>query len=80
MPELKNFIHPGGTPGASQLHVARTTCRSTERRVHSLSRTDLVNQSVGRYLNRLADLLFTAARFANHDASVPDRLSHATER
>jgi len=80
MPELKNFIHPGGTPGASQLHVARTTCRSTERRVHSLSRTDLVSQSVGRYLNLLADILFTAARFANHDAGVPDRLSHATER
>jgi len=80
MPALKKFIHPGGTTGASQLHVARTTCRSAERRVHALSRTEPVGPTLGRYLNRLADLLFTAARFANHEAGVPDRLSHAAER
>lgn len=80
MPALKRFVHPGGTPGASQLHVARTTCRSPERRVHALSRAGPAGPTLGRYLNRLADVLFTAARFANHVAGVPDRLSRAAER
>ncbi|HTT53927.1 MAG TPA: cob(I)yrinic acid a,c-diamide adenosyltransferase [Streptosporangiaceae bacterium] len=72
LPELRNFILPGGQPGAAQLHEARASCRRAERRVTTLRRTEDVAPEVPAYLNRLADLLFVAARYANHAAGVPD--------
>jgi cob(I)alamin adenosyltransferase len=62
---LKAFILPGGTQKAAALHVARTVCRRAERRVISLQREVEIPQIVVIYLNRLSDLLFTLARFAN---------------
>jgi cob(I)alamin adenosyltransferase len=72
LPELRNFILPGGIPGAAELHVARAACRRAERRVTTLGRAEPVAPVVPAYLNRLADLLFVAARFANHAAGVAD--------
>lgn len=72
LPELRNFILPGGTPGAAELHVARGACRRAERRVTALGRSEGVAPAVPAYLNRLADLLFVAARFANNAAGVAD--------
>lgn len=72
LPELRNFIHPGGTLGAASLHLARTACRRAERRVTTLRRTEPVSPEVAAYLNRLADLLFVLARYANHAAGIPD--------
>lgn len=72
LPELANFILPGGTTGAAALHVARGTCRRAERRVATLHQAEGVVAVVSAYLNRLADLLFVAARYANYTASVPD--------
>lgn len=65
LPELKNFILPGGSTAASELHVARTICRRAERRVIELSKTEYVNPEIITYLNRLSDCLFTLARFEN---------------
>lgn len=62
---LQSFILPGGSLAAAQIHVARTICRRAERLVTALG-TDIA------YLNRLADYLFVAARFANKAASVED--------
>ena len=59
---LRSFVLPGGTPAGAQLHVARTVCRRAERR--ELAVPD-ANPEVGRYLNRLSDLLFILARGAN---------------
>jgi|HubBroStandDraft_1064217.scaffolds.fasta_scaffold05922_4 cob(I)alamin adenosyltransferase len=72
LPELKNFIHPGGTVQAASLHVARVVCRRAERRVTTLRRSEQVSDEVAAYLNRLADLLFVLARYVNHVADVPD--------
>ena len=72
LPELRNFILPGGSPAAAALHVARSTCRRAERRVTSLSRVEDVVPVVPAYLNRLSDLLFVAARYANSSAGMPD--------
>lgn len=66
MPELKNFILPGGSRAGSLLHVARTTARKAERRVIKLIQKEEVDQDIVIYLNRLSDLLFTMARFVNH--------------
>ena len=72
LPPLRAFILPSGTPLAAAFHVARTTSRRAERRTVSLARKDPVNPEILRYLNRLSDLLFVLARWANHLAGRPD--------
>ena len=65
---LDSFILPAGSPGAAQLHLARTITRRAERRVVALGSTgEQVSEPVKLYLNRLSDLLFVAARIANDD-------------
>ncbi|TDD25222.1 cob(I)yrinic acid a,c-diamide adenosyltransferase [Actinomadura sp. KC06] len=73
LPELTAFIHPTGTPQAANLHLARAICRRAERRVTTLRRDEPVSDHVAVYLNRLADLLFVLARYANAAAGVTDR-------
>lgn len=63
---LKNFLLPGGTRAAAQIHVARSVCRRAERRLISLGETEPVPPEAVVYLNRLSDFLFTLARFENH--------------
>lgn len=63
---LKSFILPSGTQLAAALHVARTVCRRAERRIVQLSQKENVGDHAVIFLNRLADLLFVLARFANH--------------
>jgi cob(I)alamin adenosyltransferase len=69
LPKLLSFVLPGGTPGAALLHVATTATRRAERStwaalpVHG----DTMNPLTARYLNRLSDLLFILARYANRN-------------
>ena len=72
LPPLTNFILPGGTPLAAHLHLARTVCRRAERRTVHLSHAEPLNDAALRYLNRLSDWLFVAARLANHRADRTD--------
>lgn len=62
---LANFILPGGSPGAAQLHVARTVCRRAERVLVALSEQESVGPFTLVYLNRLSDALFVMARREN---------------
>ena len=72
LPPLANFVLPAGPPFAAQLHVARTVCRRAERRVVALGGQAAFEPRLGRYLNRLGDLLFVMARWSNHRAGVGD--------
>jgi cob(I)alamin adenosyltransferase len=76
---LANFILPGGSPGAAQLHVARTVCRRAERLLVALARQEAVGAFALPYLNRLSDALFVMARYENLQKGVADTLwdSHA---
>ena len=66
LPPLTSFILPGGTPGAAALHLARTVCRRAEREaVRLVEAGESVSGPAMRYLNRLSDFLFVAARWAN---------------
>ncbi len=68
LPPLKEFVLPGGGPGAAACHLARTVVRRAERRVWALSRIEAVAPEVPRYLNRLSDLRFVVARvLARHE-------------
>lgn len=71
---LENFILPGGSLGAAQLHVARTVCRRAERDVIALAREEAIGAHVLPYLNRLSDALFAMARFENHDKGAAETL------
>jgi cob(I)alamin adenosyltransferase len=70
LPALRSFILNGGTPAASQLHVARTVVRRAERDAWAAwaEYSDSMNQLAITYLNRLSDLLFILARHANRQA------------
>lgn len=71
---LRQFILPAGAKSACALHAARGVCRRAERRVISLVRQSPVpvSERLIRYLNRLGDYLFVAARAANVSAGVED--------
>ncbi|NUQ64801.1 MAG: cob(I)yrinic acid a,c-diamide adenosyltransferase [Pirellulales bacterium] len=67
LPELKQFILPGGIRAAASLHTGRAICRRVERRLVALVREseDEVSRVLLAYLNRLGDLLFVLARAVN---------------
>lgn len=66
LPPLASFVLPGGTPAAAALHLARTVARRAEREAVALVEAgEAVSPPAMRYLNRLSDFLFVAARHAN---------------
>ncbi|HET7542398.1 MAG TPA: cob(I)yrinic acid a,c-diamide adenosyltransferase [Polyangiaceae bacterium] len=69
---LKNFVLPGGSTSAAELHKARTVCRRAERRTLTASHSSAIRSEVLIYLNRLSDLLFVLARYENHVAGLSD--------
>jgi cob(I)alamin adenosyltransferase len=69
---LRQFIVPGGSAAAAQLHLARAVCRRAERMLVELSATAPIRGELIRYLNRLSDALFVAARSANRSSGVED--------
>jgi cob(I)alamin adenosyltransferase len=71
---LKEFILPGGTETAALMHLARTICRRAERRTIGLARVESINPLAVKYLNRLSDLLFVAARYVNAAEKAPEIL------
>lgn len=62
LPRLRSFILPTGPRAAALAHVARGVVRRAERRTVTLAREEAVSPETIRYLNRLSDLLFVAAR------------------
>lgn len=65
MPPLANFILPGGGKAGSMLHLARAVSRRAERKIVELNDKEKLDENIIIYINRLSDLLFTMARFAN---------------
>ncbi len=74
LPPLTQFILPGGTAAAAQIHLARTICRRAERLVVHLGHQQGgdVPHDLICYLNRLSDFLFVLARVINHRAGTAD--------
>lgn len=72
LPTLKKFILPGGSIQGAAMHWARTVVRRAERRCVRLSHVEKIDPLILRYLNRLSDLCFVMARYANLQQSVPE--------
>lgn len=72
LPELKHFILQGGGELGSRLFLARAICRRAERAVVQLSGVEKISPVVLVYLNRLSDLLFVFARFANQEEGITE--------
>jgi cob(I)alamin adenosyltransferase len=66
---LRSFVLPGGSALAAHLHLCRTVCRRAERLTVALAGAEPVNPEAVRYLNRLSDWFFVAARAANEDGA-----------
>lgn len=72
LPPLANFILPGGSVIASQLHLARSVVRRAERSIVALDQTSSISANIKSYVNRLSDWLFMSARYANYLDSEPE--------
>lgn len=62
LPPLRQFVLPGGSTPAALAHVVRAVCRRAERDLVAVTATESLPPELGRYLNRLSDLLFAVAR------------------
>ncbi|MBL4870594.1 MAG: cob(I)yrinic acid a,c-diamide adenosyltransferase [Robiginitomaculum sp.] len=67
---LKTFVLPGGTPPAAYLHLARAITRRAEREIVTMARTETINPLSLKYINRLSDYLFVAARWCNNQGET----------
>ena len=69
---LKSFVLNGGTPAAAALHLARTVARRAERLMVALAQdpTEHVNREGLKYINRVSDFLFVAARAVNDNGKA----------
>lgn len=74
LPPLTHFVLPGGSPLGASLHLARAVCRRAERALAPLVGDDNTVRSAQVYMNRLSDLLFVLARYANTKAGVTETL------
>ena len=63
LPQLKNFVMPGGNQRIAISHICRTVCRRAERRVISLNEHKKLPQIIIIYLNRLSDYFFSLSRY-----------------
>ncbi len=74
LPPLENFVLPGGDRAAAACHLARAVCRRAERTVWRLAEDTELNPQMPRYLNRLSDYLFVAARSLTRSGGAEETL------
>ena len=73
LPEMKNFILPGGHSSLSHLHIARCVCRRAERCCVRLEmEKEEIEPIIIKYLNRLSDHLFVLSRYIGHQLNVAE--------
>ena len=72
LPQMKNFILPGGHATVSHIHIARCICRRAERCCVRLNEQATEDLMILKYLNRLSDYLFVLARYASHSLNVQE--------
>ena len=74
LPELRNFILPGGTRAAAQIHIARCVCRRAERQIVLTKQNENINENLLTFVNRLSDYFFVLARYENFRSGIAETL------
>ena len=74
LPPLKEFILPGGTPASANCHLTRAIARRAERTLVSLHQKNPLNSEMLRYINRLSDVLFVAARLLVKEKNKKEKM------
>jgi cob(I)alamin adenosyltransferase len=72
LPQLNNFLLPGGSNAVSYCHIARTVCRRAERRVYQLNSEIPMPSELLKYLNRLSDYLYVLSRKVASDTGIEE--------
>ena len=72
LPELKNFLLPGGHAAIADAHACRVVCRRAERRVIGLTQVEDIPEGLVAYLNRLSDVFFVWSRVLHKALNVPE--------
>ncbi len=72
LPELKNFILPGGSEISSIIQLSRSICRRAERKTVELNTIKQIDNKILIYLNRLSDWFFVLARFINFQKNIKE--------
>ena len=72
LPELKNFIIPGGHKTSSYSHVCRSICRRAERRISELNNEQSVDPIILSYINRLSDFFFVLSRYLMYSDKIEE--------
>jgi cob(I)alamin adenosyltransferase len=72
LPEMRNFVLPGGHESVSYCHITRCVCRRAERLVTGLSEVSQTNELVLKYLNRLSDYLFVLSRMMTQELNATE--------
>ena len=72
LPELKNFIIPGGLKTSSYSHVCRSICRRAERKISELNKDISVDSNILAYINRLSDFFFILSRHLKHSEGISE--------
>lgn len=72
LPEMRNFVLPGGHVSVSAGHIARCVCRRAERLVIALSEHAEIHENITKYLNRLSDYLFVLCRWMTKELNAEE--------
>lgn len=72
LPELREFILPGGTEAAARAHICRSTARRAERDLFAINEQEPISDNCLQILNRLSDYFFVLARTLNKEAGLSD--------
>lgn len=72
LPDLENFVLPGGSEFSSFIHITRTVCRRAERSLMNANEYENIENSCLIYINRLSDFLFVLARKINLDSGIEE--------
>lgn len=74
LPELKNFILPGGSEGASRSHLCRTITRRVERKLVQFSKIKgtIIPENSIKLMNRLSDYFFVYSRYLNYESNIKE--------
>lgn len=72
LPQLTNFLLPGGNNAVSYCHIARTVCRRAERKIYELAEEIHVSEEILKYINRLSDYLYVLSRKVAQDTGIQE--------